>query len=87
MAPGFAGKQNVKTYTVGFGLGTSNAGAVKLLQETAKQGDLENPDAHAFLAENAGDLSSAERDHRFHCGGQQLLCGAGGAGEPGKQDL
>jgi type IV pilus assembly protein PilY1 len=62
MAPGYAGKQNVITYTIGFGLGTSNAGAVKLLNETAKQGDLDNVNAHAYLAENAGDLSNALAD-------------------------
>lgn len=49
-----AGTQNVITYTVGFGLGGANAGAVKLLQETAANGGGE-----AFLSEDEQDLAEA----------------------------
>jgi type IV pilus assembly protein PilY1 len=38
MSTTFSGTQNVITYTVGFGLGGANAGAVKLLSETAANG-------------------------------------------------
>lgn len=34
----FVGQQNVKTYTIGFGLGGGNAAAVQLLQDTADNG-------------------------------------------------
>jgi type IV pilus assembly protein PilY1 len=50
----YEGEQNVSTYTVGFGLGGGNSGAVKLLEETA-----ENGGGKAFLAESYGKLSSA----------------------------
>ncbi|MFZ5861838.1 MAG: pilus assembly protein [Nitrospirota bacterium] len=50
----FAGTQNVVTYTVGFGLGGANAGAVKLLQETANLGGGE-----AFLSDDEAELTSA----------------------------
>ncbi len=50
----YSGTQNVITYTVGFGLGGGNAGAVKLLQETAVNGG-----GQAFLSEDEAQLTSA----------------------------
>lgn len=49
-----SGTQNVITYTVGFGLGGSNAGAVKLLNETAVNGG-----GQAFLSEDEDQLTNA----------------------------
>ncbi|HET8761683.1 MAG TPA: vWA domain-containing protein, partial [Nitrospiria bacterium] len=50
----FDGTQNVITFTVGFGLGGSNAGAVKLLSETAANGG-----GKAYLSNSASELSTA----------------------------
>jgi type IV pilus assembly protein PilY1 len=50
----YSGTQNVITYTVGFGLGGGNAGAVKLLQETAVNGG-----GQAFLSDDEAQLTSA----------------------------
>jgi type IV pilus assembly protein PilY1 len=52
MSSTFAGTQNVITYTVGFGLGGADAGAVKLLRETAQNGG-----GQAYLSNNAQDLA------------------------------
>lgn len=52
MSSAYRGTQNVVTYTVGFGLGGSNAGAVKLLQEAAANGG-----GQAFLADNQAMLA------------------------------
>jgi type IV pilus assembly protein PilY1 len=54
MSTAFSGTQNVITYTVGFGLGGADAGAVKLLSETAQNGG-----GQAFEASNAQDLSES----------------------------
>ncbi len=54
LSPGFIGTQNVTTYTVGFGLGGANAGAVKLLNETALNGG-----GQAFMTNNQQELANA----------------------------
>ena len=54
MSSTYTGTQNVVTYTVGFGLGGANAGAVKLLQETAANGH-----GTAFLSNNETELAGA----------------------------
>lgn len=50
----YAGTQNVLTFTIGFGLGGSNADAVQLLEDTAANGG-----GTAYLAENYQALSGA----------------------------
>jgi type IV pilus assembly protein PilY1 len=54
MSSTFSGVQNVITYTVGFGLGGSNAGAVKLLNETAANGG-----GQAYLSNDEAELTDA----------------------------
>ena len=54
MTTAYSGTQNVVTYTVGFGLGGSNPGAVKLVQETAANGG-----GTAFLSNNETELADA----------------------------
>ena len=59
MSTAFSDKQNVITYTVGFGLGGSNAGAVKLLNETAKNGNDPALNSAAFLSNDQQELQEA----------------------------
>lgn len=59
MSSAFSDKQNVITYTVGFGLGGSNAGAVKLLNETAKNGNDPLLNSQAFLSNDQQELQEA----------------------------
>lgn len=54
MSTAFTGTQNVITYTLGFGLGGGNAGAVKLLNETAANGG-----GQAFLANDEDELTDS----------------------------
>jgi type IV pilus assembly protein PilY1 len=54
MSSTYTGVQNVITFTVGFGLGGADAGAVKLLKETAQNGG-----GVAYLSNNAEELSDS----------------------------
>ncbi|MCI0529435.1 MAG: hypothetical protein L0Y56_18505, partial [Nitrospira sp.] len=54
MSSTLTGTQNVITYTVGFGLGGSDAGAVKLLSETAQNGG-----GVAYLSNDGDELAEA----------------------------
>ncbi len=53
-SPTYAGTQNILTFTIGFGLGSSNADAVKLLQDTADNGG-----GTAYLASSYQTLTGA----------------------------
>lgn len=60
LSDAYTGVQNVKTYTIGFGLGGANADAVQLLQDAADNGQgAAAGEGKAYLASNYQSLTGA----------------------------